>query len=156
MRNLFSDTHITPEGMLLLISGGADADERLALSEHIALCTRCADRLSEALVLSAGQLPAPPASFAEDTLYALRPYQTQSAPVLSKKQYAFYCMRVGLAVCASLALVFSGAFDRFSTIPAAGKISESVAFTEHLSDSMKNFSDKLINLEVLPHDKQAQ
>ncbi len=157
MRKLFSSGHLTPESTALFVSGGAHAEERRALSEHIGECDQCAELLSDALASDTAQLPGPPASFAEDTLYALRQLESQNTPAQLKKQYLFYCLRVGLAVCASLAVVFSGVFDHLSAgMPALSEVTGSIAFTQQLSDDMKDFSDKLINLEVLPHDKQAQ
>jgi hypothetical protein len=151
MHRIAESGHLSENDLALLKSGALSAEDRCKALSHTAICGMCALRLAEMYEEDEDALIGPPASFLEDTLGRLG-IETDAG--VSKKQYYLYCLRVGLAVCASIMLVFSGTFDRipegFRSLPPA---SQGQAYTQRLADGMRAFTDNLIHLEVFKNEK---
>lgn len=160
--------HITPEDLLLFHDNRLAPDQLIRFMEEIDHCPHCAEAFSDsfletrivtaplnfkAMVLDRSQMP--------DVQLAVKAGQT-SRYVSSRLRLLLYSLKVGAAVLAALFLLF------FLPVPQAGAsrapeppaaYSPEPTFLErvlndsnHLSSSMRTFSDQLINKEENQYD----
>lgn len=106
--------HISDDEWKEFYKGGTDSEKILV---HTAQCDYCAARMAEFIPQEKIIKPMPYLSdriIKESVKY--RTYNT-----LSKRfEFAFYCARVGLAMCFALVILFSNNFSRLSETKTAG------------------------------------
>ncbi len=168
--------HIAEETYLDFVQDKLNPDDTLEFLAHISSCNHCADRLDT--YLSAATLPAP-RDFKEKVLTATRRPEVKlamKARESSKKmQLLFYSLKVGTATIAALIMLIltmnaASPLDSGISRPETQETHESIfssedhySFTDRLrdnmyklSDSMKDFSNNIIHMEVTKNDKKEK
>lgn len=134
-----------PEDHMLkaLQAGTLSQEEQIALLTHIAGCEACAARLCE---LIPHTLDTPP-GFEKKVIS--RWHAQQKSRHLS---LFLYSLRVGIAACIALVLLYSGVFERFHVElrpPDMGKANSITA-------EMNRMTEKIINWEVSQDDQKTK
>jgi hypothetical protein len=139
MNNIFDqDGHLKPEALLKLQNGSIDGEGMLMVAEHVGDCLECAGRL--ALCFEKGTLEKAPSGFTQSVKNRL--------PVGKKSniQLGYYVLRVSVAVCAALIIVFSGALNSISGADNLSKTitAPSFGFVNQFNLSLRDFSQKIV------------
>lgn len=110
-------------------------ENRLPLLEHIANCSICSERLAKSLS-EQDILPAP--HYLKQKILAKKQYQKQK-----KKEFTAYCVKIGLAVAASLAVILlSDTTESFSSLNLREQKTE-MASIKFSAKTKKNLSQEI-------------
>lgn len=161
--------HISEDEFDLFIQGNMDQTQTIAFLEHIGACNFCADQLEAHMTLD--MLPAP-RSFKDNLLTATKRPEIQLArraqETSKRMQLLFYSLKVGTAAAGALLLLFLTM--NFTNMDGLPKEQNSVKWNEKnfsltdtlrdnmykMSDNMLEFSNDIINMEVIKNDKKEK
>ncbi|WP_435790938.1 hypothetical protein [Clostridium sp.] len=144
------DGHITKISLNMLKEGSLSEVELILISDHIASCEDCAEALANSF--SDNELACAPSSFEEEVLSKIKIKKEKMT------QFIFYSLRVAMA--ASIALVF--VFSNQLNLIANTKISKlnvnpiSLSSVNTINESLNEFSQKIINMEVFSNEKRKK
>lgn len=154
MNNIFFDTqgHLTAAAFSAMKNGILTQEELLELTEHLVVCEECAAAYAGSFT-EEELLPAP-TGFAESVFDRTKEERKSSKNNL---QLFYYSLRVAVAVCAALILVFSGAFNSLIGSPQKMKpAAPSISFMDQISTGLRDFSQKVINIGGNTHASQKK
>ncbi len=127
--------HLTQEDIAKFQAMELSPDALIAFAEHIETCPACAEKLAQAEEQMDIRVPK-----------GFAPEVRRRAAGEGKRDFYRYSIRVGAAVCASLALLFGGSFS-FDT---AKEISApKFELLDKMTQSISDFSNSIINWEGL-------
>lgn len=135
--------HPETDMLKALQAGTLPPDQQLTLLSHIAECETCAARFCS---LTDPLLNTPP-DFEERTISKWRERKKPQ-----RFSILWYSLRVGIAACIALALLYSGVFERFDTklqLPDNRKL-------DGITAEMNRFTEKILNWEVAPNDQKTK
>lgn len=125
--------HVTQEDIEKFQAMELDADALLAFAEHIETCPDCAARLAQAEESMEIHVPK-----------GFAPEVRRRVAGEGKREFYRYSIRVGAAVCASLALLFGGSFS----FDAAKEITApKFELLDKMTQSISDFSNSIIKWE---------
>jgi hypothetical protein len=124
--------------------------ELLSATSHIADCLSCAKDFADSF--ASCELKKVPHGFAKEIESKL-PCKTRK-----NKQLLFYSFRVGFAVCASLLLIFSGSLSFYANADNYAEIIKppKLSFIQSVNTGLKDFSQKILVMEVLPNETKEK
>lgn len=123
-----------------------DLEEAL---NHICSCDKCAELLAESFTKE--DLIDIPVGFQEETLSKIKTKKDKN------KEFIFYSLRVAIAACISIFIVFSSSFNLLSSNFAALKIkAPDTTVVNSISSKLNNFSQKIITMEVFDNEKEKR
>jgi hypothetical protein len=150
-RNMIFDRegHLTENAILSFIKNYSSPAELMEIAEHISTCEKCSLALANSFEQK--DLKEVPFGFSEEVQRKAFPPSNGS-----KYQLFFYSFRVAIAASIALAILFSGTFNRIITadierIPAPDK-----TYVDDINATLRNFSQKLLNLEVFNNEKKEK
>lgn len=134
--------HLSDETLKALQQNRLSIDEKLDVLSHISTCEDCAARFSARFQ----ELIPPPPDLEQGILNKI--HQTQK----SSPSLFLYSLRVTIAACIAITLLFSGMFTKwnFEIRPPDGQK------LNQLSGEMRNFTNKIINWEVYKYDQKER
>ena len=140
--------HLTAQAINSFKKNELSPDELLLFADHISSCDKCSLDLSNSF--DEYELLDVPLGFSEEVSRRAHPKNDD------RKQLVFYSLRVAFAASIALVILFSGTLNRLSTayieyIPAPNN-----SYVDNISTSLKDFSQKLLNLEVLNNEKKEK
>lgn len=136
---LHPDDHILKS----LQTGTLSQEEQLMILSHIADCEACAARLCNLTTLV---LDTPP-DFEEKVISK---WHTQKKP--HRLSLFLYSLRVGIAACIALMLLYSGVFERFHVDFRPLNTER----TNSITTEMNRFTEKILNWEVSKNDQKTK
>ncbi|HHW30216.1 MAG TPA: hypothetical protein GXX20_00855 [Clostridiaceae bacterium] len=165
MKEIFDENgHLAGFALEALKKGALTEDELLQATSHIAECLYCAEAFSGSFMDS--ELKKVPSGFADEIMRKL-----PSAPEENRnnKKLLFYSFRVAVAVCASLAIIFSGFLDFYANaINYTERYPERYAerfntseqklidYINDINTGLKDFSQKILNMEVSLNETEEE
>ena len=154
--SLFFNTngHLTSEAIVLLKQNKLMTKDKISALEHIGNCEECAFMLSSSFCKI--DLVKEPIEFEKTTMNKLNNIKLQKQPSRNNRQFWGYTFRVGLAMCATLILVFTGIFDLTAGLKSNNIPTPDLTFMDTFTQDIKTFSDKIINLEVMKNDQEKK
>lgn len=159
MNQVFNDKgHLTEYALESIKKGTLAQSDLVKASSHMAECLSCADAFAGSF--ADWELEEVPSGFADDVMNRLS-YNPERNKAEEKKRFLFYSFRVAFAVCASLVIIFSGSLDFYAnavsyterTRPAGEKI---VNYINDINTELKDFSQKILDLEVLLNETEKE
>lgn len=139
-----TNSHPTTQTLHDFASGTLPLEETLAVADHIASCLPCTRALSEI----AGDYPsAAPVGFEEEI-------SSRIARKKEKKWELFrFSFRVTAAACAAFFFIFLGALNTAAgpRDPLAKIEAPSFSTVNTISSQLRDFSQKILNMEVFQH-----
>lgn len=144
------DGHLTEMSFNALKNGSLDDESLILVSEHISDCEKCASVLADSF--NDNELAKIPLGFEEEIKEKIK---TKNQ---SNFQFGFYSLKVAIAACVALIIVFSNELN----FVANTKIGTSCIKTPDLSivnsinTNLNNFSQKIINMEVYNNEKEKK
>jgi hypothetical protein len=151
MNNIFDEQgHLSKDTFQTLKSGTLSELEMLSLVTHIGDCEYCADAYAN--VFDSDELIEVPSGFEEEIKSKLQPR------IVKNKQLVFYSLRVAVAACITLAIIFSGVLNLITNVNAkALQIKPSdFSIVNSINTNLKGFSEKILNLEVQENEKKKK
>jgi hypothetical protein len=151
MNKLFDEKgHISKGSLLALKTGTLAETELISAAVHIGKCEGCANALAN--IFDTDELLEIPSGFVEEVTNKL---QTKKR---NDKQLIFYSFRVAVAACITLAIVFSGALNFITNIDVkAAEIKPSeFKVVNSINSSLRDFSQKILNMEVLENEEKKK
>ncbi len=161
--------HICEEEFDLFLQDRMDQEQTINFLEHIGNCNFCADQFE--IHMAEDMLPAP-RNFKDNLLTATKRPEIQLArraqETSKRMQLLFYSLKVGTAAAGALLLLFlTMNFNPMAELPKEQptvKWNDSgFSLTDTLrdnmykmSDSMLDFSNNIINMEVKKNDKKEK
>jgi len=140
------DNHLPLRTITTLYTGRLSALQRKRAAEHVSSCPQCA--LAVAEFFSGQSLIAAPAGFSGEVLRKARQADTGNS-------LAVYSLKVLIAACIALALLFSDVSARLMS-----GISEiqapDLGFAQTVSASLNSFSENILFWEVFDHEKEER
>lgn len=145
---MINKEHLTPERIKALKTGRLSKDETLFALEHIGECEQCADALAESY-RETELLELSPDFKAEVLLKTASVRKNAAAEKIKnrKRELCFYSFKVSIAACIALLLLFSGTLNYGMNI--SKMINPDLSGMNVITEDLRGFSDKLINLEVI-------
>ncbi|MBX4260020.1 hypothetical protein KTC96_08665 [Clostridium estertheticum] len=145
---LFNENgHITKILIQKFKEGSLSDNELVLMSEHICLCETCADVLADSF--NNNELVDAPLGFEQEVIRKIKNKKENNT------QFVFYSLRVITAASIALIFVFSNSLNFIANTKikpvAVNPISLSCINTMNVS--LKNFSQKIINMEVFNNEK---
>lgn len=108
-RLYFWNGHLTPEAFAALEAGVLSDEDRELILAHLETCADCMNDYIATLTDDA--LIEPPEGLEERIMCAVRAEQPQDSPQKKRKVLAIQFMKLAVAVCLTMVLLFSGVFD---------------------------------------------
>jgi hypothetical protein len=142
--------HLSKVSLLALKSGTLAETELISAAVHIGECEGCANAFAN--IFDTDELTEVPSGFVEEVKNKL---QTKK---INDKQLIFYSFRVAVAACITLAIVFSGALNFITNIDVkAAEIKPSeFKVVNSINSSLRDFSQKILNMEVLENEEKKK
>lgn len=151
MSNIFDDKgHASQLALLALKTGTISETELMLLVEHIAECESCASVYADSFIVD--ELTKVPSGFAEEIDSKLCSKKEKN------KQLAAYSFKVAIAVCATLVIIFSGVLNYATKIngDAVNLKSPDLTFVNTVNTELQDFSQKILNMEVIKNEKEKK
>ena len=132
--------HISDESFKNFYEKGTDKENIL---KHCAQCDYCAERLAEALPI---QMSVQPMPYLNDMILKETAKYSYTRVLSGKFEFAFYCARVGIAMCFALLILTLG---NFSGIKNASVFNDAYDYEINkndnpaVSDKIKDTTEKL-------------
>lgn len=142
--------HLSEYALAALKEGTLNKAEILAASEHMSGCRLCAGKFAGSF--GENELLEVPSGFKDDIAARLRPAKEE------KRQFLFYSLRVAIAACAALIIVFSGTLSFIADMDSKIKGSQTggLYLADTLNAGFQNFSQKILDLEVLVNENEKK
>ncbi|MFT5871559.1 MAG: hypothetical protein ACI8WT_000479 [Clostridium sp.] len=139
--------HLTKISIKGLKEGSLSDNELVLLSEHICNCIECADTLASSF--DNNELAGVPSGFDEEILWKIKKKKE------SNTQFMFYSLRVAMAASIALLFVFSNSLNFLANtkIKALNVNPMSISSINTINESLNDFSQKIITLEVFNNEK---
>lgn len=139
--------HLTKISIKGFKEGSLSDNELVLLSEHICNCEGCADALADSF--DDNELTDAPLGFEQEILNKIKKKKENNT------QFMFYSLRVVMAASIALMFVFSNPLNfvadaKIETLEVNPMSSSAV---NAINESLNNFSQKIINLEVFNNEK---
>lgn len=152
VNNLFDKKgHLTQLALMSLKAGSLTKNELILVTSHIADCLSCAGHFADSFADS--ELKQVPRCFTEKLENRIfTPFAENS------KKLRAYSLRVGLAVCASLTIVFISSlvsYANFTNYAAKVKPPE-LSIVYSINSELKDFSQKILNMEVFSDETKKR
>ncbi|MGH4118144.1 hypothetical protein [Clostridium sp.] len=151
LRTLFEENgHLTKISLNMIKEGSLSEVELILMAEHISLCEECADALADSFVDN--ELACVPSGFEQEILSKIKVKKEKNT------QFIFYSIRVVMAASIALMFVFSSQLNFIANTKSETlninpiNLSSINTFNESLND----FSDKIINMEVFNNEKRKK
>lgn len=146
-----TNRHIDGETLTRLKNGGLPMKEKLEVMAHVAACSRCATSFAETYD-DQELLPLPPGFIEEmalkcspSTLLPLRPGAKKKD---KKKEFFAYSLRVSVAACMALVLLFSGSFSQGSGwVMEQNRLKDDIFQTNKMTEQLRDFSDRMLRFD---------
>lgn len=139
--------HLSKISIKGLKEGSLSDNELILLSEHICHCEGCADALANSF--DDNELTDAPLGFEQEILNKINKEKEINT------QFIFYSLRVVMAASIALMFVFSNPLNFVAN--AKSETLEvtpmSLSTINSINESLNNFSQKIINLEVFNNEK---
>lgn len=151
MKPDYEYNHINKDILQDLNQDRLENDTYFKVLEHITQCEQCASLYADSLIPDL--LPTPP-NFKEEVMC-----KTQTANKKNqsgKIQLITYSLKVGVAMAAAILLVFSTTALTPTQLSHIGSPKINFGITAGINSSLRNFSDKLIQMEVINYDKKEK
>ena len=151
LSNIFNKNgHLSQWTLTALKAGILSEVELLRSTSHIADCESCAIAYADSFSLD--ELVEVPFGFADEITRKL--YYDKN----KNREFIFYSTKVIAAVCLSLIIVFSGALNYATTANSIAEYTKppDLSFVNSINVCLQNFSEKILNMEVLQYDKEKK
>ena len=147
--------HLTEENIRHMLQNRFSAEETTEMQNHLAQCTYCADLIAK--VMEEGYLVAPPPDMKEHILRKSKNIRKRKE-YSKKMQLLFYSLRVGIAMCFTLILLF--ATDRKMPEAQQKTMQEKAGFQlevlNHINRSINEVTTKIITMEGIENDTKKE
>ncbi|MGV8982629.1 hypothetical protein [Clostridium sp.] len=139
--------HLTKISLEAFKEGSLSDDELILLSEHISNCEDCADVLANSF--NDNELTKAPLGFEQEVLCKIKNKKEKNT------QFVFYSLRVAMAASIALMIVFSNGLNFLATTETKTlKVTPmSLSSINTINESLNDFSQKIINMEVFNNEK---
>lgn len=139
--------HLTKISLKGLKEGSLGANELILISEHICNCVGCADALANNF--NNNELASAPLGFEQEILSKIKKKKENNT------RFVFYSLRVAMAASIALIFVFSSQLNFMANtkIKTLNINPLSLSTINTINESLNNFSQKIINLEVFNNEK---
>ncbi len=148
INTLFKENgHLTKKSLNGLKDASLSTDELILLSEHISHCEDCASALADSFMDN--EFADVPSGFEQEILCKIKNRKEK------KTQFVFYSLRVAMAASIALIFVFSNQLNFIANkkTNALNVNPISLSSINTINDSLNNFSQKIINMEVFYNEK---
>lgn len=141
------DGHLTKLSLNMLKEGSLSEVELILISEHISSCADCADALADSFM--GNELAYAPSGFEQEILGKIKREKEK------KTQFIFYSLRVAMAVSIALVFVFSSQLNFIANTKTKSLNVNPISLSSinTINDSLNDFSQKIINMEVFDNEK---
>lgn len=137
------DGHLTGEALKRMSDGTLNEEELIHAAEHLGCCMQCADAFAQNIEHHG--LERSPVGFEQAVCGRIR-----SMNLKNRVQYLLYSLRVALAVCAALAIVFSGSLSPLASDPKIASVkAPDMHFVNTVSSELRSFSQNVIDQKFL-------
>lgn len=140
--------HLTAQAINSFKKNELPSNELLLFADHISSCDKCSLVLSDSFDES--DLFNVPLGFSEEVVRRAYPKNDD------RKQLVFYSLRVAFAASIALVILFSGTLNRLSTSYIEYIPTPDNSYVDNINTSLRDFSQKLLNLEVLNNEKKEK
>lgn len=151
MSGLFDDKgHLSIETLQAIKTGTISEIEMIHSVTHIGECESCANCYAD--IFGENELFEAPGGLEEEVRNKLKPKHVKD------RQFIYYSLRVAVAACIALMIVFSGILDVITSIDARALKTRTSDFSivNSINSNLKGFSDKILNMEVLKNEKKKK
>ena len=156
MSNLVSGgRHLSPEELRALKEGTFQDAEIMSLLEHISDCSLCAAKFAGCF--REDELLEVPSGFRENIMSRLEPEKVNNYKV-DQRQQMLYSIRVAIAACTTLVLIFSGALNLIAGLDnkLKGYDFQGQRVVETINTSFQDFSQKVLNMEAFLNEDEKK
>jgi hypothetical protein len=150
--------HLTPKRIAALKEGLLPREEAVSTLEHIGECEACAELFAESygrtelLRLSPDFKTSVFLAIEKERISISVKEKTNRNP---RRELCTYGFKVSIAACAALLLLFSGTFN-YSMDFSRSTIRSNLSEVSIITESIKDFSGKLIEFKVMRNIKEEQ
>lgn len=138
--------HLNEIAIEKLKMGNLSDDAMILVSEHLCTCEKCADCLANSF--DDNELIDAPLGFEEEVQSRIE----KSKQV--RRDFMFYSFKVAIAACIAIIITFSNVIN-FTNNKQIKKYmnTSSLNVVSSINNKLTNFSQKIVNMEVLKHAK---
>jgi len=139
--------HLTKISIKAFKDGSLGDNELIILSEHISHCEECAGVLANSF--NDGELAEAPLGFEQEILCKIKKKKEKNT------QFLFYSLRVAMAASIALMFVFSNGLNFLANTKTKTLEVNAMSLSNIniINESLNNFSQKIINMEVFNNEK---
>jgi hypothetical protein len=151
LSNLFDESgHISYSSLKKLKNNSLTDDELIKVSEHIADCEKCSGYLAESF--NEDELVDAPYGFQEEVKRKI------NKKSINRSQFFFYSMRVAVAACLSLIILFSSTLKFMADTTAVIENISAPNFkvVNSINRDLSNFTNKIVNMEVCNNENEKR
>jgi hypothetical protein len=126
------------------------AKDKISMLEHVSVCESCAETMYD-LFAESGLINVP-SDLKANILTKLHGVRESGLTCRKSSIFAGYSFRVGIAMCISLLLIFSGWFNLSAYLKKEFIPVPDFSFMNTVTQDFRSFSDRIINMEVVKND----
>ena len=142
--------HVTKISLKALKDGGLIDTELILLLEHISNCEECADAIASSF--NENELAEAPLGFEQEIMCKIEKRKE------NRSQFVFYSLRVAIAASIALIFVFSNGLNFLANTKTntLNVNPMSLSTVNTINDTLNDFSQKIISLEVFNNEKRKK
>lgn len=154
---MINTEHLTPDKITALKEGSLSKAETISALEHIGECEQCADIFAESY--NNTELLNLSSNFKDSVFSAIDKEKNNSVIKKEKnrnrkREFCFYSVKVSIAACITLALLFSGTFNHGMNMSRT--VQADLSGVNVITENLRGFSDRLIDFETTKNIKEEQ
>lgn len=139
--------HLTEESIKCIKDGSLKNEEIIMALEHTSQCEKCSGYLADGF--NDNELVKIPSGFCEEVQNKIKKKKSN--------EFIFYSVRVSIAACIALAIVFSNALNFIvNTKKVANITSPNLSIVNSINTNINNFSQKIIDMEGFNNENEKR
>lgn len=150
MSNILFDEngHLTKKALKAFKESSLSDDDLIVISEHICNCEKCADALANCF--NDNELADVPLGFEEEVLSKIKNKKQKN------NEFILYSIRVSMAACMALMIVFSSTFNFIASTKAINIEPPNLSAVNSINKSLNHFSQKIVSMEVFNNENKEK
>lgn len=134
--------HIDKKDLILLKENRINNIKKISILEHIENCDTCSLELSN--IYKEKDLLKTPVGFEQGIFHKIDSAKVKKSQKEKNLEFWGYTFRVGLAMCASLIIVFANPLNVFNGLKNSNIPTFNLAYVDNITSNIRSFSNKII------------
>lgn len=139
--------HLTKKSIKCLKDGSLKSEETIMILDHVSECEKCSAYIADGF--DDTELVKAPSGFCDEVENKIKKRKSN--------EFIFYSLRVSIAACMALMIVFSNTLNFIvNTKKVVGIAPPNLSIVNSINTNISNFSQKIINMEGFNNENEKR